>query len=1260
MAGNEGRRGTDDATGETDLSFLCGGEMGERIRAFDWTRTSLGMPETWPQSLRTTVAIVLGAADPLAICWGRDLVFLYNDAWRPLIGDEHPAALGRPARQVFAKIWEAIAPVLDGVMAGQPGAATRDQSLPLDRHGAIEEGWFNYSFTPIPRADGSVGGILVVATESTEQVRQQQALREAERRYRDLVQYAPAGIYEIDFRRQRFTSVNDAMIQMTGYSRQDLLEMDPFDLLDEEGAARFRSRLTGWLSGEDLEPNVEYRIRTRDGTTIDTVLNVTLTTDEQGRPLGATVVAHDVTERRQRERRIGRYNAVLRGINRIFAQVMRAETEEALANTCLAVALEATGSQVGFIGEVGVDGLLHDVAVSDMRYVQGLVDDQGDSVLHGLSGRVVDDGRSLIANDLPAHPDSLGSSEVCPPLSSFLGVPLEQEGRTLGVLAVANRPGGYRSEQQEDLEALAPAMVQALLRKRTADALQESEARLLAILRQLPVGVGVLDRDGHFILSNAIMRSYVSEDIMPARDPQQWHRWSATDDQGRALPPEVWPGARALRGEIVSPGIEFQYTAHDGKERWTLVSAVPFRSAEGEILGAISTAQDITERKRAESELQSERQLLQTIYDTIPVMLTVYDPHVEDISLNRHVERVTGWTPEDAAGTHIMELAYPNPAYRQELMEYMQSLEPGFRDVRMTTKDGRTVETSWANVVLPDGRRVGIGIDISERKQVEEALRRYADRLRSLQEVDTAILSARSMDEVACAVVQRLPRLLSCRRASVALYDLDGHEMSLLAVHAREETAAGAGRRLPIDVAWRPVLEKMARGRRHVVEDLQSLPASSPLLTQVQAEGVRAQVHEPLLIGGGRLGTLNVGLSDPGPPSEEQIEIVRELAVRLAIGLEQARLHEEVQRYAGELEQLVQQRTAALEVSETRFRTIFEEAAIGIALADALGRLMATNPALQRMLGYSETELAGVHLFDMLDHVSGADEEPFVAWRTQQQDQYTAELRYTRKGGGTGEAIVTLSLLRQDTDESPLLLALVEDVTERKRAQEALLQTERLAIMGRMAASLAHEVNNPIQSVVGCLDLAMEVIQEGGDAHRYMEVAREEVARAARIVQQMRDLGRRREERKEPVDVGALIEKVLILTEKQAQEYGVEITWQAEEGLPLVPMVRGRVQQVFLNLVLNAIDAMPQGGQLRIRALPTEAPSGVQISFADTGTGITPDDVEHLFEAFYSTKDLCLGLGLYVSHNIVQEHGGRIGVESTDEGSTFTVWLPQE
>ena len=137
------------------------------------------------------------------------------------------------------------------------------------------------------------------------------------------------------------------------------------------------------------------------------------------------------------------------------------------------------------------------------------------------------------------------------------------------------------------------------------------------------------------------------------------------------------------------------------------------------------------------------------------------------------------------------------------------------------------------------------------------------------------------------------------------------------------------------------------------------------------------------------------------------------------------------------------------------------------------------------------------------------------------------------------------------------------------------------------------------------------------------------------------------------------LEKVLVLTRAQANAQSVEVNWEAEEDLPEIKMMPDAMRQVFLNLVLNAIDAMPDGGKLCISLVCSDAPRSVSIRFTDNGSGIPPEALDQIFDPFYSTKAQGLGLGLFISQSIVQQHGGQLDVHSqVGAGTTFTVWLP--
>jgi two-component system NtrC family sensor kinase len=242
----------------------------------------------------------------------------------------------------------------------------------------------------------------------------------------------------------------------------------------------------------------------------------------------------------------------------------------------------------------------------------------------------------------------------------------------------------------------------------------------------------------------------------------------------------------------------------------------------------------------------------------------------------------------------------------------------------------------------------------------------------------------------------------------------------------------------------------------------------------------------------------------------------------------------------------------------------------------------------------------------------------------------------------------------------PRLVGIVSDITAQKEAQTALIQAERMTTAGRLAASLAHEINNPLQAAMGCLELASEAVEGGRDPSRFLEVISEALGRASRVVVQLRSLQRRSHgEERLPIELWLLLDQVVVLTQKKCQSQGVEVVCEADEDLPVLRLMPDAIQQVLLNLVLNAVDAMPKGGQLRIEARHNQQPHGVWIRVADTGVGFPPEMREHLFEPFHSTKSGGLGLGLFISQNIVQQHGGGIEAESEEgKGTVFSIWLP--
>jgi PAS domain S-box-containing protein len=703
--------------------------------------------------------------------------------------------------------------------------------------------------------------------------------------------------------------------------------------------------------------------------------------------------------------------------------------------------------------------------------------------------------------------------------------------------------------------------------------------------------------------------------------------------------------------------------------------------ADQKPVGMWMIVRDITERKQAREErerllaaLDQERRTLQAIMENTPTHLAYLDPQFNFVMVNSAYAEGTGYTEEQLVGRGHFEL-FPH----EENQAIFERVEKTGEPVKFVARpfefpdrpEMGTTYWDWTLAPIKDagGELQGLVLslmDVTEQEQTRQRLRRYTDRLRVLHETDQAILAACSSDEIAESALSRAPRLLEgCVWASIALYDLEQREMSLLAVHTEGETSLEKGWRGSMGPAWEAVLEVLSQGKPHVIEDLQAVPATSTIVGVLQAEGLRAYVTVPLLIEGKLIGSLDFGMSDVGGLTSGQMEIAVELADELAVGIQQARLNEQVQRHTKELESLVARRTRTLRDREARLRAIFDNAALGIAVLSLEGRLLESNWALQTMLGYSGEELHGKY-FSELAHPEDieADLALYRELTAGEKDSYVIENRYMRKDGQVIDVRLNVSLIYSPHHKPQFSIGLVEDITAQRKAQEALIQAEKLTVTGRLAASLAHEINNPLQSVIGCLGLARESLEMGEDeeeeVRELLQVAAEELGRAAGFVSDLRDLNRPSGlGEMKPVDVNLWLEHVLMLTREQCQKHSVEVEWEPTVGLPALMLVPDRIHQVFLNLTLNALEAMPDSGRLHIRTDRTDDLAWVRVTFADTGSGIASDDLHRVFEPFYTTKTEGLGLGLYITRNIVEEHGGRVEVESKqDEGTTFTVWLP--
>ncbi|MBN1579890.1 MAG: response regulator [Anaerolineae bacterium] len=230
---------------------------------------------------------------------------------------------------------------------------------------------------------------------------------------------------------------------------------------------------------------------------------------------------------------------------------------------------------------------------------------------------------------------------------------------------------------------------------------------------------------------------------------------------------------------------------------------------------------------------------------------------------------------------------------------------------------------------------------------------------------------------------------------------------------------------------------------------------------------------------------------------------------------------------------------------------------------------------------------------------------------------------------------------------------------ELANSQAQLVQAEKLAAMGRLTIYIAHELNNPLQAVQNCLHLVIHRSLSRDKSREFLAMAQEEVERLIKTVQRMLEFNRPSSNQNFSTDVHAVIEDVLALSNQRIQRANVRVQKSFASNMPSLKANKDQLKQVILNLVINAIEAMPSGGELNIATRIGEKGQWAYIAVRDQGMGLTPQVREHIFEPFYTTKSQGTGVGLSISYGLIEQHGGDILVESTrGVGSCFTIKLP--
>ena len=523
-----------------------------------------------------------------------------------------------------------------------------------------------------------------------------------------------------------------------------------------------------------------------------------------------------------------------------------------------------------------------------------------------------------------------------------------------------------------------------------------------------------------------------------------------------------------------------------------------------------------------------------------------------------------------------------------------------------------------------------------ERRRAAEELNRRLSELFSLQELSYVLSDSLELDRIVEQVVRYAVRFLDAQGALLALVgDAPGDPLHVAA--AEGTLIPLRGRTIPADDSG---LVARSTGREHLELVRNSGPDPTSIVGEVQAAAAAAV---PLRSHGAVIGTLLITDPREGVFVPEDIRLLSTLATHAAVVIANARFFEMVRR------------------AKEQWETAFDALSEGIAVVDTEGLVRRANRALASLLGVPLPNLIGTSLGEALLGKSQALMELLAATR---RGERTAPLVARSEPLQRAVRVNAARIAGAGFEQS--VVVLVEDVTEQQALETQLVQSEKLAAVGQLVSGVAHELNNPLTSIAGLSEFLLEQKELGKKDRGHLQVIQEQAERAGRIVRNLLTFARKGSAERIPVDLNDVIRRTLSLTSYDMKLKDITVGRELSNVLPEVFGDRHGLQQVVLNLVTNAAQALAENPRERPRQITVSTwfDSQVHLRVADTGPGIPDDIVASVFTPFFTTKEpgKGTGLGLSITYSIVESHGGHITVEHPipggGGGAAFRVDLP--
>ncbi len=847
-------------------------------------------------------------------------------------------------------------------------------------------------------------------------------------------------------------------------------------------------------------------------------------------------------------------------------------------------------------------------------------------------------------------------------------------------------------------------------RKRAEEALQAEKNKLQSVIDAIEDGLSIQDRDYNILYQSA-----------PSTRTGGYHVGEKCYQayEGRDTVCDDCPMEQAFK-DGKSHTSERELVTLSGEVLSLENTANPIKDAEGEIVSCLEVTRNITERKAAEEELKLRAQILDGATDAI----FVHDDDDNFVYVNEAACRTHGYSRKEFMKMKLPQIVDPERA-RPLKLDRQELLKKGHivTESAHVRKDGSImpVEVHARTIGSGEGKLfLTVARDITERKQAEDAVRESEEKLRKMFESVTDGISVIDLNGLITDVNQRTvemhgfsskdeilgksaleliapvdhERVATNMRKALTQGIIRGMEYTLLKADGSEfpgELSTSVLKDAAGNAVGHITISRDITKRKEAEELYSTLANSSPIGVYILQDGKFRFVNPQFQKYTGFSEDELLGRESLEVVHPEDRERVREDAVDMLKG---RRLSPYELRYivkSGEILWATETVTSiqyrgkravlgnfmdvtehkraeeAFERQRAYFQQLFDNSPEAIVLLDTNNRIVNINKGFEILFGYAIEEVKGQPLSKVIVPGDRNKEAASLAQSMHNNETRREESVRERKDG----SLVDVALLAYPIwsgDKAVGAYVIYTDITERKHAEEEKKEMEqkahlasRLASVGEMASGIAHEINNPLTSVIGFSQLLMEG-DIPDDVKEDVSIIYKEAQRAAGVAKNLLTFARKQAPAKQPTNINTIIDGVLKLRAYEQRVNNIQVDSQLAPDLPEVMADYSQLQQVFINIIINAESAMIEankGGTLTITTQKVN--KTVRASFSDDGPGITRENLNRIFDPFFTTKEVGkgTGLGLSVCHGIVAEHGGRLYARSKpDKGATFIVDLP--